>query len=569
MAPNKYTAEEVIAAFKKPRQTKTSKEAENSKHLDINEVRRALTYLDPSNREVWINVGHEMKSEGESLRELYLEWSRSDLTGTTPNSFVSDEEVYSKWEEFDPSRTSISSLYRGAEKNGYEPPHDSYLLDRGTTVESANYLLSKMSLKGPEPVFSEGSFWQYEQNHWVKIPNHDLRRFVHKLDGIKVKQSKKPLNATSSFIDGVLKEMAAMCANPDFFSNAPCGANLQNGFVRLNDDGALVLEDHSPRHLQRNVIKCNWLPDITEEFTGYTRVLLDGCFGESDRELQNLLLEIIGVTILGVSTRMKAPKGIVFFGATASNGKSTILSLIRLILPHSATCSIPPSDFEREQSLATLVGKTANLTDEISNHKSIASDKMKSLITGDIVAAKVVYQPVFNFKPVATHIFATNELPNFKGGVDAGVERRMLVIPFTKTIPEEKRITDLEELIADKEASLLVSAAISIGGKAYQRGTFNIPASCKGATEQWFKDSDPVREWYAEGEIRRHVNHKPKLLKELYKNFCDDIREFEDANYLPGKRRFIAQIKALVETDVDWRIERHGGGLMICRSSLV
>ena len=112
----------------------------------------------------------------------------------------------------------------------------------------------------------------------MQIPNQDLRKLVHKIDGIKVKQSKKALNATSSFIDGVLKEMAAMCANPDFFSQGPCGANLQNGFVLLNDDGSLVLEDHSPRHLQRNVIKCNWLPDITKEFTGYTRVLLDGCF---------------------------------------------------------------------------------------------------------------------------------------------------------------------------------------------------------------------------------------------------------------------------------------------------
>lgn len=531
MAPNKYTAEEVITAFKRPTQRKTSEQPEDFKHLDINEVRRALTYLDPSDRDVWINVGHEMKSEGESLGELYLEWSRGDLTGNTPNSFVSDEEVCTKWKEFDPRRTSISSLFKAAEKNGYEPSQDSYLLNRGTIVECAKHLLSKMSVKGPEPVFSEGSFWQYEQNHWVQIPNHDLRKLGHTLDGMRVKQSKKPLNATSSFIDGVLKEMAAICAKPDFFSNAPCGANLQNGFVRLNADGALVLEDHSPRHLQRNVIKCNWLPDITEEFTGYTRVLMDGCFGEPDTELKNLLLEIIGSTILGVSTRMKAPKGIVFFGATASNGKSTILSLIRLILPRSATCSIPPSDFEREQSLATLVGKIANLTDEISNHKSISSDKMKSLITGDIVAAKVVYQPVFNFKPMATHIFATNELPNFKGGVDAGVERRMLVIPFTKTIPEEKRITDLGELIAAKEASSLVSAAILAGGKAYQRGTFNIPASCKAATEQWFKDSDPVREWYAEGEIGRHVNQKPKPLKELYKNFCDDIREFEDANY--------------------------------------
>ena len=145
----------------------------------------------------------------------------------------------------------------------------------------------------------------------------------------------------------------------------------------------------------------------------------------------------------------------------------------------------------------------------------------------------------------------------------------MLVIPFTKTIPEEKPITNLEQLIADKEASFLVSEAINIGSKAYQRGTFDIPVSCNAATEQWFKDSDPVREWYAEGEIGRHVGHKPKLLKELYKNFCEDIREFEDYKYVPSKRRFIAQIKALVETDLDWRIERHASGIVICRNTLV
>ena len=114
-----------------------------------------------------------------------------------------------------------------------------------------------------------------------------------------------------------------------------------------------------------------------------------------------------------------------------------------------------------------------------------------------------------------------------------------------------------------------MSEAINIGSKAYQRGTLDIPASCNAATEQWFKDSDPVREWYAEGEIGRHVGHKPKLLKELYKNFCNDIREFEDYKYVPSKRRFIAQIKALVETDLDWRIERHSRGMVVGRNTLV
>ena len=51
--------------------------------------------------------------------------------------------------------------------------------------------------------------------------------------------------------------------------------------------------------------------------------------------------------------------------------------------------------------------------------------------------------------------------------------------------------------------------------------------------------------------------------------FCEDIREFEDYKYVPSKRRFIAQIKALVETDPDWRIERHGRGVVIFRNTLV
>ena len=135
MVPHKYNAEEIIAAFKKSTQRKTNREPECSEHLDINEVKRALTYLDPSNREVWIKVGHEMKSEGESLRQPYIEWSRGDLTGVTPINFISDEDVYLKWEEFDPKRTDVSFLFQAAEKNGYELPQDSDPYERGTRGE--------------------------------------------------------------------------------------------------------------------------------------------------------------------------------------------------------------------------------------------------------------------------------------------------------------------------------------------------------------------------------------------------------------------------------------------------
>ena len=113
-----------------------------------------------------------MKSAGASLCELYLEWSRGGLAGITPTNYVSEEDVYAKWREFEPVRTSIDFLFESAEKNGYEPLHLSYLLQRGTIVESAEYLLSKMSLKSTKPVFGEGSFWEYAQTHWRQIPKY-------------------------------------------------------------------------------------------------------------------------------------------------------------------------------------------------------------------------------------------------------------------------------------------------------------------------------------------------------------------------------------------------------------
>ena len=137
MIPHKYTAEEIIAAFERPANSSKQTNAQERKNPDQEEIRRALTCLDPSDREIWIKVGHELKSEGASLRELYLEWSRGDLSEIMPTNFVSEEDVCAKWDEFNPVRTSIEFLFKAAEKNGYEPPHSSYCLKRGTIVECA------------------------------------------------------------------------------------------------------------------------------------------------------------------------------------------------------------------------------------------------------------------------------------------------------------------------------------------------------------------------------------------------------------------------------------------------
>ena len=151
-----------------------------------------------------------------------------------------------------------------------------------------------------------------------------------------------------------------------------------------------------------------------------------------------LIRQILGVAICGISTKLSKPICFVLCGPSASNGKSQILELICSLLPKKFCCTIPPADLGKEQYLIELVGKMANLSDELSGANAIKSDKLKAVITGDTVSGKRVCKPVFSFKPNAIHIFATNVLPNFKGGIDAGINRRVKVIPFNRAIPKKK-----------------------------------------------------------------------------------------------------------------------------------
>ncbi len=530
------------------------------------ELETALTYLDPSHRDLWIRTGLALKSCGVKYFTLYLRWSRGDLTGTRPANFVSDDDVSMTWESFKPESIGLGSVFLLAKENGYEPKPVNTYLSNGSTIECANFIRQQLSKDGVAPVYCESSFYGFGSCIWNPISDSEIRKHVHKLDGLQCASGKR-LRLSTSFINGIITELSAICDEPDFFANAPVGVAVRNGFISVSDD-ELPISDHAPSDRQRHFIDAEWNPNICGELSGYTKTLFDGFFGEKDNSLRLLVLEIIGTILLGIGTNLKAPKAIVLFGPTASNGKSTLLKLIRRLLPKPSVCSVSPADFEKEQNLAVLIGKKANLSDELSSSKSIASDKMKAVVTGDEIIAKLLYKNPINFIPKAVHIFATNMLPNFMGGVDLGVERRMLVIPFDNTILERDRVPNIVDLIIEKEGDYLLSEAVQAGAEVLKRGAYSIPKQCEEATEQWLKEADPVREWYLDGGLNRHIHHEAESLTDLYKKFREDVDEIEDLKYMPGKRRFFQQMRAFISRDPEWNIARRASGIHIYRALL-
>jgi len=200
---------------------------------------------------------------------------------------------------------------------------------------------------------------------------------------------------------------------------------------------------------------------------------------------------------------------------------------------------------------------------------AISSDKFKAVITGDPVTAKIIYKEPVEFKPKAMHILSTNVLPSFKGGIDAGIERRLLVIPFNRTIPVEERISDFETKLMKEQGAILISEAIREAAMALKNGHYSVPASCKEATTHWMKEADTVRNWLEDGGLRRAVSKRDaKLFNEVYIYFRKDMDEV-GIKYIPGLPRFNSKIREFIANDPSWEEVRHSDGKKIQRSNLV
>jgi phage/plasmid-associated DNA primase len=298
-------------------------------------------------------------------------------------------------------------------------------------------------------------------------------------------------------VDSIIHEMTAMLARPEFFADASVGINCASGFIAFAQDGTPTLRPHDPEHRCRHVLKGSWTSSwaaeeepifiLLESLDLLLVRLLEGVFlGDADGvEKRKLLAEIAGAAALGYGNKLRQPKAVILEGKTAENGKSQVLDLFRGLLPPQAVASIPAAKMGDQHFVVGLIGKHLNASDELSGADAIAGDVFKAVVTGEPVTGRDLYCPAITFRPIAQNVFATNALPSFKGGMDKGVQRRLLVISFNRTIPEDGRVENIGLRIADEEADWLLKWAVAGASRVIRQRAFTIPPSSKIALRDW------------------------------------------------------------------------------------
>lgn len=221
---------------------------------------------------------------------------------------------------------------------------------------------------------------------------------------------------------------------------------------------------------------------------------------EDDCDLVAFMQRAAGYALTGETREHK----LLFLHGTGRNGKSVFLDVLTHIWGDYAR-RVPAAAFlhshgERHPTdIACLQGARLAVSSELPKGKTWDEATIKDLTGGDRMTARFMRQDFFEFDPQLTLMIAGNSQPSFRG-VDEAIRARVVLVPFTVTIPPERR----DRYLADKlkaEAPKILQWAID-GALDWQRRGLDVPASVAAASAAYF-DAEDIMGLFLADEVER------------------------------------------------------------------
>ena len=267
-----------------------------------------------------------------------------------------------------------------------------------------------------------------------------------------------------------------------------------------------------------------------------------------DKEVINLFEEMIGSILI---KHNRYQKGFLFYGS-GSNGKSTILDLIKTFLNPPNYSTIALERVTERFITAELEHKLANIGDDVDNVIIKDTGTLKKIFAGNTIMVERKSEKPFMIEPYATHIYSCNAIPRSFDKSD-GFYRRWMIIPFNARFSSDD--PDYDPLIEDKittpEAlSYLLNIGIRGANRLIRQGRFTEPQSVKDALEAYKADNSTVLSWIEDKDLSEdYFLDKPRDV--TYSEFADwcKISGIKSAN-VTGKKSFFKEVAQKFDFEV-------------------
>ena len=259
-----------------------------------------------------------------------------------------------------------------------------------------------------------------------------------------------------------------------------------------------------------------------------------------DREVIKLFGEMLGAVLLKHNRYQKA---FLFLGR-GSNGKSTILDLIKLFLGVNNYSALSLEEVTGRFNKIQLEHKYANIGDDVDNVAIKDTGTLKKMIAGNSIHVEDKGAKGYDIEPYATHIYSANEIPRSFDKTD-GFYRRWLIVPFNASFSIDDE--DYDPMIFDKittptALSYLLNIGIEGAKRLMGKGRFTEPQSVKEALKTYKTDNSTVLSWIEDKELTEDyfLDNARDFLYSEFVDWCK-LSGIKTAN-VTGKKTFFKEI---------------------------
>jgi len=256
----------------------------------------------------------------------------------------------------------------------------------------------------------------------------------------------------------------------------------------------------------------------------------------SEKENKTLLLQQF--TGYCLSSSMQHDRALFLVG-DGGNGKSTFVDTVTMVIGKNATSHIDLESLYSTFGMAGLIGKRLNVIEEVPGNY-YQSNKLKKLISGEMVTIDIKYKPQFTFRPQAKFIFAVNQMPRVDD-TSTATERRICVVQFLNNFRDNPNTSLRSEMgLLAQELPGILNWMLDGVDSFIEMGNFIRTQEQTQLLAEYRQENSSVEGFigecleFIEGETITAQN-----LYEQYKTFC-----VKDGRKFKGSGAFVKEVKA-------------------------
>jgi P4 family phage/plasmid primase-like protien len=359
------------------------------------------------------------------------------------------------------------------------------------------------------------------------------------------------VKATKLFRDNVIRNLQSRChvdsslqlpafENSGKWMTAPNHIVLTNGILNLdavfNNAVDQALRPHEPTFF--STVALSFAFDLHADCAKWCRFIEQILPDQSSRLL---LQEIFGYCLTYDVSQQK----FFIFEGPGGNGKGVVLNVLTGLLGDANVSSLGLEVFSHTHGLELTLGKLVNITGDVGELDKVAEGTLKLFTGCDMLHFNPKYKDPFSARATARIIVATNLRPPFRDRSD-GIWRRLVLLPFPVTIPEEQQNKNLaDELRAELPG--ILNWAIEGAKRLRLQRVFTEPSASREAKQEYQLESNPARAFLHESYTFDATSTiQTTTLYYAYQHFCEmgGYKPLNEANFgkevhrsFPGVKR--------------------------------